>query len=108
MHVDDLVSILDRPEPASIESIPVANRSFINVSVIAVARIQRDFVRAARVTDQCRSVTGGAARWRGEPAPSRILIATIGIEVKTAAVVIDQSSHHPSLAQRAHFTRCRI
>src|SRR4029453_3469267 len=40
--------------------------------------------------------------------PPRVLIASICKHVKTAAVVIDQPSHQPRLAERAHLSGCRI
>src|SRR6185503_17613037 len=40
--------------------------------------------------------------------PPRVLIPGICKHVKTAAVVIDQPSHQPSLAQRTHLPACRI
>jgi hypothetical protein len=51
MHVQDLISVLDPAVLAPIEEIPVTYGSFIDVAIGAVASIQRDFVRAARVID---------------------------------------------------------
>src|SRR5215469_2933284 len=108
MHVHDLVSLFDPAVLASIDSIPVAHRRVIDVAIGPVAGIQRDFVRAVRVTEQRRTVTGSCPIGGDKRIATRVLITALSVQIKTAAGMIYDPSHDEGLAQWTHLPSYRV